>query len=280
MRYIESFQFPSERKRAFPYNIFYPKYLESIDFSHITIFYGSNGSGKSTLLNIIAEKLGVKDKTVGNISPYFSEYVGKCTYQLGYKGYIPRDTLFVRSEDIMQGIANIRKTKTETIREAFSIITGTLEDEFIDLDKLTDAEVENLLEDYRKQSDVSFVQKILYKTGFNELPEEQSNGEISLYFLENVLRADNLIFLDEPENSMSPVFQKRLAELIEKLAYRLDCQFVIASHSPFILSLKDARVYNLDIVPVTTCEWYESENMKAYYRLFKKFEDDFRKHTL
>jgi predicted ATPase len=57
MLYLEKFFLPSENGREYPYQVLYPKMLDTISFSPITIFYGSNGSGKSTLLNVIAEKV-------------------------------------------------------------------------------------------------------------------------------------------------------------------------------------------------------------------------------
>lgn len=74
MLYLESFQPCLIDRKVYPYRIVYPMQIESIDFAPITIFYGSNGCGKSTLLNIIAESVGVQDKTLGNTNEFFSKY--------------------------------------------------------------------------------------------------------------------------------------------------------------------------------------------------------------
>ena len=76
---------------------------------------------------------------------------------------------------------------------------------------------------------------------------------------------------------MSPAFQQELAQYITILAYRLNTQFIIASHSPFMLSMEGARIYDLDSYPYYIKEWYQLDNMKAYYQLFKKFEKRFEK---
>lgn len=57
------------------------------------------------------------------------------------------------------------------------------------------------------------------------------------------------LFLDEPENSLSAVNQIKLKEFIEESVRFFNCQFIISTHSPFLLSMQDARVYDLDIVP-------------------------------
>ena len=107
--------------------------------------------------------------------------------------------------------------------------------------------------------------------------EEESNGETAIRYFKDKLWSDNLYFLDEPENSMSPAFQQELAQYIMMLSYRLNSQFIIASHSPFILSMERARIYDLDSHPSNVKEWFQLDNMKAYYQLFKKYGTKFEK---
>ena len=58
-----------------------------------------------------------------------------------------------------------------------------------------------------------------------------------------------------------------------------DAQLIIATHSPFMLSIPGAMIYNLDSEEFCiTDDWTKLENMKNYYELFKqysaKFEND------
>ena len=53
------------------------------------------------------------------------------------------------------------------------------------------------------------------------------------------------------------------------------CQFVISTHSPFLLSMKGARIYDLDEDPVDVKKWTQLENVRAYYQFFKEHEDEF-----
>ena len=105
-----------------------------------------------------------------------------------------------------------------------------------------------------------------------------SNGEKALEFFRDHLFEDTLYLLDEPENSMAPAYQQELAREISLLAYRLHSQFIIATHSPFMLSIEHARIYDLDAKPVRMREWYELENMRTYYQLFKQFEKRFEEN--
>ena len=56
-----------------------------------------------------------------------------------------------------------------------------------------------------------------------------------------------------------------------------NCQFIISTHSPFLLKLMDAKIYDLDQIPVTTKDWTELPNVMIYYNFFKKYEEEFNK---
>ena len=83
--------------------------------------------------------------------------------------------------------------------------------------------------------------------------------------------------MDEPENSLAPKFQIELIQLILELSRFFNCQFIIATHSPFLLSIPEAKIYDLDAIPVITKQWYELENMKVYYEFFKQNKDKFNR---
>ena len=97
-----------------------------------------------------------------------------------------------------------------------------------------------------------------------------SNGETAMQYFEQRLKNDTLYCLDEPENSMSPQLQQELVKLIGTMARYCGCQFIIATHSPFLLALNGARIYDLDADPVDIKNWWELENVRAYYKFFKE----------
>lgn len=272
--YLQQF-FPClENRHVYPYRVVYPMMLEHIDFAPITILYGNNGSGKSTLLNVMAQHLGLKKMTLGNDNEYFEGYVKKCSSCIDDEG-LPEESSFIRSEDIMVKIARQRKLYAEIKNEVFS-------DK--EIEKMSDYGIsENLYEkaltdpesvnaaDYALLSRLGDFQKARLKL---DNSEATSNGESALGYFKEHLFDESFYLLDEPENSMAPAFQQQLAQHIELLA-RLDTQFVIATHSPFLLAIPGARIYDLDARPSMERAWYELENMKAYYQLFKQYEDRF-----
>ena len=97
-----------------------------------------------------------------------------------------------------------------------------------------------------------------------------SNGETALEYFNSKIKNDTLYCLDEPENSLSPRLQIKLVEMLEGLARFNGCQFIIATHSPFLLSMSGARIYDLDETPVDIKKWWELENPKIYFEFFDK----------
>jgi len=254
MIFLEKFFLPTEDRRVYPFRTLYPKMLDIISFSPVTIFYGSNGSGKSTLLNIIAEKIAIQHKTKGNSSLYyFKEFVEKCEFAMAEKNErplkIPPNSRFIRSEDIMKCIVNLRHK------------TDNAENEIIrlqNIEGMSGKQIEYAMSEYNKISD------------------QYSNGETAMAIFENIFIPDTLYLLDEPENSLSPKLQLVLKELLEKYAYLFNCQFIIATHSPFLLSIENATVYDLDHCPSEICNWHKLENVRVFYDFFKKHEKLFK----
>ena len=94
------------------------------------------------------------------------------------------------------------------------------------------------------------------------------------YFVDRI-DEDAVYFLDEPENSLSIAFQIELAEYIAATARATRSQFVIATHSPIFLSMKGARIYNLDENPVSVCDWTELPNVRKYFDFFMEHREEF-----
>lgn len=273
MIYLKKFELlDDEDYSGYPYHIFWQKDFLSMDFDPITIFYGDNGSGKSTLLNIITEKINEKDNVISRKKPlvkseFFDRYVSECNYYL--ENNIPLGSKVVFSEDIFDEILakRIENSKKDNMRKK-------LEKEYLDY-KYNPTNYSSLTDltnsvDAKKQHMRKYI-----RSRVSEKDREFSNGQTSLKFFDEELKEGGLYILDEPENSLSPKFQIELIQLISELSRFFNCQFIIATHSPFILSIPDAKIYDLDSKPVKTKKFYELDNMKIYYNFFKEMRDDF-----
>lgn len=262
---------------AYPCKIFPYKQLSEIDFSHITILYGGNGSGKTTLLNIIVQKLKISRKTIFNTSNLFEAYLNDCVYKMAKNEYwqnykIPLNSKLIASDDIFNHIMEIRKNneKIDSKRQQQSNEYYQIKNSPSPYKTMEDYEQLKKFVEANSKTHRSFIRD---RAGDNI--KQFSNGESAMMYFDKEIEEDSLYLLDEPENSLSPKFQLQLINLISDNARLLGCQFVIATHSPFILSIPNAKIYNLDSTPVTINKWQELENVKIYYDFFNSHRKDF-----
>jgi predicted ATPase len=89
------------------------------------------------------------------------------------------------------------------------------------------------------------------------------------------IKDDTLYLLDEPENSLSAENQLQLKYFLEDCVRHHGCQFIISTHSPFLLSLAHAAIYDLDEAPVERKRWTELSSVRTYYEFFKENEEKF-----
>jgi predicted ATPase len=284
MIYLDSIAFPSEDEEwAFRlsvqrtcYNTLYPFYVLSkaglvrIDFAPITILYGGNGSGKTTALNVIAEKLGVQRGAPYNRSNFFEDYVRMCRTQLEHA--VPAHSRIVTSDDVFDYMLNIR-----SLNEGIDRKKELLFDEHYDarhstfrLRSLEDYEALKKRNSARRKTQSAFVREQLM-----ENVREQSNGESASFYFKQQIEADALYLLDEPENSLSAAKQIELAGYLEESARYMGCQLIISTHSPFLLAMKNAKIYDLDARPVDVKRWTQLENVRAYHDFFSRHSGEF-----
>lgn len=112
---------------------------------------------------------------------------------------------------------------------------------------------------------------------FEFAQDKYSNGETTMQILEDNIEADRLYLLDEPEVSLSPQNQVKLAEELNKMSRYLGVQFIIATHSPFMLGILNAKIYNLDTKDYKVQKWSELENVRYFYDFFKNRSSEFEK---
>ena len=284
MVYLNTFILPSEgmeynfilNEKRTCYDSFYPfkvlskHYLERIDFEPITILYGGNGSGKSTALNVIAEKTKVQRDSVFNKSNFYSDNLDMC--EMYIEEEIPERSRIITSDDVFDYMLNVRN-----INEGIDVRRDEVFKEYLDakyaqfqMKSLQDYDRLKQINNARRKTQSKFVRENLMDN-----IREFSNGENAFkYFLEKI-EENGLYILDEPENSLSPKRQLELVNFIEDAARYLGCQFIISTHSPFLLAMGGAKIYDLDEDPVDVKRWTELENVRTYYEFFKVRESEF-----
>ena len=93
---------------------------------------------------------------------------------------------------------------------------------------------------------------------------EQSHGQALMSFFEARYGIKGLYFLDEPECALSPKTQLKLLELLTRYSKSGKSQFIIATHSPILLSTPGAVIYSFDGDKVDVTNYKDTEHYKVY----------------
>lgn len=284
MQYLDWFTFPDgevefdfflKQKRTcydtyYPFQILSRHHLRRIDFAPVTILYGGNGSGKTTALNVIGEKLKLQRDAPFNKSNFFEDYLKYCDYSTEIP--VPQESRMITSDDVFDYMLDIR-----SINEGIDRKKDQLFEEYLDA-KYSHFQMRSL-EDYERLKRVnrarSKTQSQFVRSELMDNIREYSNGESAFLYFSEKITENALFLLDEPENSLSPVKQKEMVKFIEDSVRFFGCQFVISTHSPFVLSVKGAKIYDLDEDPVDVKKWVQLENVRVYYELIKEHEEEF-----
>lgn len=257
-------------KTFYPFQILSNRNFERIDFEPITILYGGNGSGKTTALNVIAEKINAERDALYNKSSFFPDYLDYCEVDLSFAQ--PEYKRIITSDDVFDYVLTLRSVNEEIDEKREELFDDYLDTKYAEfqLKSLGDYERLKKINEARRKTQSKYVRDHLM-----ENIREQSNGESAFrYFIEK-MEENGLYLLDEPENSLSPDRQLELKQYIEDAARFFNCQFVISTHSPFLLSMQGAKIYDLDANPVDVKKWTDLEHVRRYFDFFQEHADVF-----
>lgn len=254
----------------YPFQVMPHKGLTQLDFEPITILYGGNGSGKTTVLNVIAEKLKIDRESMYNRSSFFEDYLALCRFEMEEEA--PSLSKIITSDDVFNFMLNLR-----ALNEGIDMKREDLFEEYLDA-KYSNFKMRSL-EDYHQLKKVnqsrSKTQSKFVRANLMENVKGNSNGESAYRYFTDSIKGRALYLLDEPENSLSAERQLELVSFIEEYARYEGCQFVISTHSPFLLAIRGAKIYDLDESPVDVKRWTELKTVKLYQQFFKKHENEF-----
>lgn len=283
--YLTSFSFPSADRefdyilgiRRTCYDSYYPFGILGrsepivLDFAPITFLSGGNGSGKSTALNVIAQKLGIARNTLFNKGAFFDDYTELCKYKTSFEA--PVDSRMITSDDVFDYMLGLRM-----VNEGIDARREELFEDYLNT-KYAGFRLESI-EDYEKLKKANLARRTsqsqYVKRNVIINAREHSNGESALKFFSESLGENGLYLLDEPENSLSPDKELELMKIIEDSVRFFGCQFIIATHSPFLLSMREAKIYDMDENPIAVKRWNEIQNVRTYYEFFKLHEGAFK----
>jgi len=105
----------------------------------------------------------------------------------------------------------------------------------------------------------------------------QSHGQSILSFFRARYEREGIYFMDEPETALSPRSQLELVDLLDKMGKGGHAQFVIATHSPILLSCPGAVIYDFNTIPLGRTNYKDSEPYRIYRDFFRSTENDSKK---
>jgi predicted ATPase len=195
--------------------------------SDITIFVGENGTGKSTLLEAIAVAYGFNAEG-------------------GTKNFT-----FSTNQTHSDLYKHITLSKSRHAKDGFFLRAESFYNVATNIDEM--------------DSEPSFEPKIIESYGGLSL-HKQSHGESFLALVRNRFRGNGLYILDEPEAALSP---SRLLTLIVEIhaLVKNNSQFIISTHSPILMALPNAQIYQITEHGMDTVSYKETE----HYQLTKRF---------
>ena len=288
MIYLERFTLPTQEQEdlflgsiqrtcydsRYPFHVFRYRRLPPLEFSPITILYGGNGSGKSTILNVMAEKLGLPHTAVYNRTHFFDDYLALCKAETSFRfnTAAQRRSRIITSDDVFDCLLNIRTLNEGITQKREELLQEYTHARFSSFQMRSLADYEELKKhaDATRRSGSQYVRKNL----MGEV-RTHSNGESAMDYFTASIQEQGLYLLDEPENSLSPSRQMELADFLTHSARFFDCQLVISTHSPFLLAISGAKIYDLDADPPRPRKWIEPENVQVYRDFFRRHEQDF-----
>ena len=195
-------------RATFPGNL---RFIPDLDLAFdrpVTFFVGENGSGKSTLLEAIAVLAG---------------------FPISGGGTNEADSSHGPSEE---------SVLADALRMAFN---KQPKDGYFFRAELQ-AHFASLLD--QRRFDPDFRGDPYQRYGGKSL-HTMSHGEAFLSIMTSRF-SEGLFLLDEPESALSPQRQLSLLTIMYDLARRRKTQFIVATHSPILLTFPDARIISFD----------------------------------
>lgn len=221
-----------EDRGVYPYDIPAIAQIEELDLSApVTILVGANGSGKSTLLEAIATQL-------------------RCNPEGGSRNF-----------------AFSTENTLSPLHRTMRLITGAPihKDAFF---YRADTYFNVATEMRRLDGEASFGPPIVSYYGGTEL-HDLSHGQAVIRLLRHRFSPRGIYVMDEPEAALAPETQFETIAAIVDLARR-GAQFVLATHSPLLMALPGAALYELTEHGLERRAYDEL----GHVRLYKRFLAD------
>lgn len=214
--------------RQYPFSIPAVRACRELSFSApVTIFTGENGSGKSTILEAIAIAAGLNAEGGSQNFTFSTEASHSVLHEY---------------TQLVRGIYRPKDSYFLRTESFYNVATN--------IDQM--------------ERSVGLGPRLLPSYGGVSL-HRQSHGESFLALVENRFGGNGLYVFDEPEAALSPTNQLVLVRLICRLVEKKS-QFLISTHSPILLCIPGAQVYELsrEEEPLREVTYRETQLFRLY----------------
>jgi predicted ATPase len=253
MPFIKSISVNPDRQHPFPFNIPAIKFAKQITLHEkVTLFVGDNGSGKSTLLESLALYLNLPltGGYIGAHPGFEAARLLKPHVQVEWKRQTQKG-FFFRAEDFSDFINSVEREQNK-IRQDLVELKGKVDDSIIE----------------RMSENMNYA-LFAMRDKYGENMQAFSHGEAYLKILETRILDKGVYILDEPEAALSPLKQLSLMAFILQVLGSNNAQFIIATHSPILMGLPDAIIYEIQEDTMQQVPYKETD----HYRITKTFLD-------
>ena len=251
--YIRSFSIQTDKSHPFPFNVPAVKFAKQLDTSApVTILIGDNGCGKSTLLETLAVKLGLP-LIGGHINIHGDPSFEAASMLMPYckvdwsqqtaKGF------FFRAEDFSDFIYQMQDQQSKLGGEFEGLKEG-----------LGEARFKEFI------GNMNYPMKRI-KQEYGDNMYAYSHGEAYIKIISVRVNGKGVYILDEPEAALSPIKQMALIGIILDTLKQHKAQFLIATHSPIVMGIPGACIYEIQDSGIEKVQFQETE----HYRVTRAF---------
>ena len=93
----------------------------------------------------------------------------------------------------------------------------------------------------------------------------QSHGQSLMSYFRSRFKIKGLYLMDEPETALSPRSQIELLKILGDCRENSDVQFIIATHSPLLMSCTGAEIYCFDNHRIRPIAYEDTEHYRMYF---------------
>jgi predicted ATPase len=123
----------------------------------------------------------------------------------------------------------------------------------------------------------TYMDNVGYLEGYgNRSLHARSHGEAFMSLLTEKFRGKGLYLLDEPEAALSPNRQLAALRAIHDLVQD-ESQFIIATHSPILLSYPNAKIIRFDIDGISQVKFEDTDHFSVTRDFLNNYQNRLRK---